>query len=123
MERETTTIKTPKKGRVVVLKTWLTGREKREIKYILIQDIKLEKKDTPESEGEELKNNFDYQVTPESLTKSQDRTIEMAVVSVDGSKENVLDTTLDMHHEDFNFVMDKIEELTGDKKLDEDVKN
>jgi len=87
MNRETKTIKTPVGQKEVVINSYMTGREKRE----------LFKQD-----GDK---NYD--------TKS----IKMCVMSIDGNKENILDNVLDMHGKDYDFVLDEITNTLNDSSF------
>lgn len=93
----------PKSGTKVVLKEYLTGRERRELSTLLMKDNKMEIEDEkPKIEGLNVTtfNNF------------QDKTIEGYVVSINGETENILDKVLDLPEQDFKFIQDQINELS-----------
>lgn len=104
MEREKKTIKTPISGQEIVLKSWLTGREKREISNVFLSKAKF-------SGG---KSNFD--VEGSALSELQDKQILIVVENINGSKENILEQVLDLKSEDYDFVIEKIEEVVNPKK-------
>ena len=106
MERETKEITTPISGSKVVLKTWLTGKEKRQITSVYLNDLQVEKSDGSEEEPS-------LKVTGDMLQKSQDAAIEALIVSIDESTEKVLDTLLDLRDEDFQFVLNEINKITN----------
>lgn len=102
MERETKSITTPN-GIEVVLKTYITGREKRDLNASII--------------GSGVAVSSDGQVTGlsgELVNKRQDAAISAVVVSVNGSTENVLDTILDLKSEDYDAVVSAVSDITGD---------
>lgn len=103
---ETKEIITPVGQHKIVLKSWLTGREKRLIQSVLLSDVNLK-------EGK-------YEIIGDKLTEMQDRTIETIVVSVDGSSDKNLEKILDMHSADFDFVLAEINKITN--PLPEEIK-
>lgn len=104
MERETKELKTPN-GHKVVYKAWLTGREKREIQNVFLQDMEVEV-------GKEASQKINAGLA----NKAQDKTIEMMIVSVDGEKEKVLDKVLDLRSEDFEAIINTLNSLETPKK-------
>ena len=106
MDRETKEIVTPIGKAKVVLKAWLTGRERREIRTVLLQEVKFER--TGESDIAP-----EYSIQGSVLNKAQDKAFESVVVSVNGSTEKIIDTILDMRDEDFDFVVKEIDMVTG----------
>lgn len=105
--RELITIKTPIGGVDVVLKAWLTGREKRDINSVLFQDTEF--------------NDGKYSISGSKLTAVKDAAIRNVVVSVNGVTEDILNILLDMRSEDYDFIVNKVDELTSEKK-DEELK-
>lgn len=101
--KPTTLFKLKSGNHEVELRDWLTGREKRLIKNALWGGKNMTIKD---GKGES------DPVPMEDMDASTDKTIELMVVSIDGSRENILDTVLDMHSNDYDELMDKIEEIT-----------
>jgi hypothetical protein len=106
-ERATKTLNTPNDF-VVVVKTYATAREFEQIQQCYMEgaNMKLVGK-TPTID------NFD----PKSEFEAQKKTIEMLVVSINESAENVVTRMLDdMPKEDYDFVMDALDDLSGKKK-------
>jgi hypothetical protein len=104
---ETIKTTTPVDKHEVVFKKWITGRDRRGIDSIYYGEIEVGlNQNNPEVKG--LKGS--------TFNKAQDKTIETLVVSVDGKKENVVDAVLDMRAEDFDFVINKMNEITSKKK-------
>lgn len=103
MNRETKEIITPIQKHKVILKTYITGREKREINNVFLTGTKFSPNVKPELDGS-------------LVQKSQDKLIEIIVVSVNNKTENILNTVLDMHSQDFDFVLAEINNITSKKK-------
>jgi len=105
--RPTKQIETPNKFTVVV-KTYATAREFEMIQqcYMAGASMKLVGK-TPQID------NFD----PKSDFEAQKKTIEMLVVSINGSTDNLVNVMLDdMPKEDYDVIMGELNELSGKKK-------
>jgi hypothetical protein len=88
MERETTTYTTPA-GKEVVIKSWLTAGERRKVQEVMIGTETVTS--TPELKGD-------------ALFKAQDKLVEVAVASYDGSAENILARLLDQKADEYDFV-------------------
>lgn len=105
-ERPTIEIKTPH-GHVVVLKEYATGRESNELQNIYLSSAKISVVgNTPKIDG------FDPKAEEQVIHKM----IGLLVVSVDGSTDGVVDAVLDMRVDDYNAVVEKLNEVTGKKK-------
>jgi len=103
MNREMKTIKTPIDKHEVVLKSWITGREKRDLRRIF-----LEKTNIPTTgKTEEVKIN-----AAETIEDAENKAIEMIIVSVNGKKEKILDEILDMKAGDYDFVVSEINKVS-----------
>lgn len=110
MERETRKFTTPISNQEVEIKTYITGREIREITNSF------------------LKGNVSFNVeeqnvkglNPAMMDEKQNLVIANIVVSINGKKDgqiNILDTILDMRLEDYNCVIKEITDVeTGKKK-------
>ena len=105
-ERATKKIETTG-GHEVVIKTYLTGREFNEIQAILIRDMKVS------TAGKEARvEGFN----PAAVEESNKKLLELAIVSVDGVRENCADIILDFPYTETQEVMDALEEISGKKK-------
>jgi hypothetical protein len=102
MERETRTITTPIGQNQVVVKSWLTAREKRQISEIFASKAKY---------NHESKT-FDL-LDPSILNQTQDKELEIVVISVDGQTDKILETLLEMRTEDFNHIMREVENVVN----------
>jgi len=117
--RETITVETPVGKTKVVLKAYLTGREKRDLmKPFLRGGLVLDQKG-----GAELKNGMNSDV----IEESENMAFRTVIVSVDGKKDgeifdsktySVVDAVLDMHGADYSFLVTKINELTKDAEFE-----
>ncbi len=86
-------------GTKVELKEYITGREAREIQNIVLSGMKI---------SENIES-----IDPTVIAQSQDKAIEIVVVSIDGETEGVLDKVLDLPRDDFDFVKEAIDEVTN----------
>ena len=108
MNRETITVVTPVESKEVVLKAWITGREKREITASYLDSASV---------GTDMKN---VKISAETVQKLQDKTFELIVVSVAGSTDNIVESILDMRSGDYDFIVAELNKVTGGE--DEKVK-
>lgn len=109
MNRETTTFETPISKDKVEIKTYLTGRERR-----ALTDVYLQSGVDFNAETQDVKG-----IKPDIINKAQDVAWLNVVVSINGSTENIVDTILDMRSEDFNFVTNKVNEVTADLSFEQ----
>jgi hypothetical protein len=107
MNRETKIVQTPG-GVEVVLNTFITGREEREIEQAMYSNVKMQyaaKAQDINMEG------FDAA----SLVLAENKALELVVVSVGGKTENVIEAILDLSSIDYRFIKDQVNEITGKK--------
>lgn len=109
MDRETKTIETPVAGHEVVLKAWITGRERRNLRKPFTEKMKVRSGGTD-------KARVDIENTGDIIEKVENSLIETIVVSVDGEREGVLDTVLDMRDTDFDSIMKEVDRISGRDK-------
>lgn len=98
---------TTKGGTVITYKTYLTGREMNEVQKVLLKNVTVDMKGSTQ-------NVQGFEAT--SITELNNKTIEMMVVSVGDSKENVLDAILDLPNSEYTEVIETLNEVTGSKK-------
>lgn len=103
MERSTKKIETPS-GFQVEVQEYITGREAREIQNIFLSSMEMKI-------GSDGKPDTSSPIKPEVISKAQDKTIELLVVSVNGNKENVLKQVLDLPKADFDFITQSIDDI------------
>jgi len=103
---ETKEIITPIDKHKVVLKKFITGRDKRELKNVYFKGVQFEIEGTiPKSSKMDMRK-----LTEEA----ENRAIELIVISVDGKTENKVDVILDMKGKDYDFVIEEINKITKD---------
>jgi hypothetical protein len=101
MDRETKIIKT--QNHQVEIKTYITAGEKRQLRDVLLKGMKVNMEgDTPRIS----------EFSPDVITEAENRAIEIVVVSIDGSRENILQRLLDFRAEEFDQVMEEIDKVT-----------
>ena len=104
MNRETKEIITPLDKQKVKINAWLTGREKRDLRDVLLEGIKFSMK-----QGEAKTESVN---TAELVKKTENKAIEIVVVSIDGSEDKVLERLLDMKSQDYDFVISEVNEIS-----------
>lgn len=103
-DRETKVIVTPLDKHNVVLNLWITGREKRELRNVFLENIKIGGSN-PES----------IETSSEILTKAENKAIEIVISSVNEKNDNILDFILDMKMKDYEFVINEVNKITKDE--------
>lgn len=102
MDRETITVNTPVDNHIVILKSYLTGKEKREIK------------------NSELPRSINYSVEegvqgidPVAFANnSEDMTLRTIIVSIDGKTDiDIVETVLAMKSVDSDFIVSEINNI------------
>ena len=110
--RETREITTPS-GNVVVLKSYITAREAREIQNVYLSKVSLKQT----SEGQSIEG-----LKGSATSEAEDMAVKVVVISVDGKTEGLVDIILDMRVEDNKTIKDAINEITN-PQLDDEKKN
>ena len=113
MERENIKVTTPTGKQEIVLKAWLTGKERREIRSVLLDEVKFGQSDDGEATPE-------YNIQGSVLNLAQDKAFEVVVISVDGNTEKLVETILNMRDTDTEFIVKEIDKITGG--IDEETK-
>lgn len=111
-DRETFEIVTPVKGHVVVLRSWITGRESQKIDGAMFKGVGTTqdgKKLTPK-------------LSESMLADQENASIEVVVVSVDGKENDVVNTVLNMRAKDYSFVVAEVAKVV-DGDVDEKKEN
>lgn len=106
MERETKEILTPG-GLKIVLKTWLTGRERREIRYSMLKDMNLKS-------GVDNSADVSYNITADQIVASEDSLIKSIVVSVEGKSDNILNDILDLRAPEYEFILAEVRKINDE---------
>lgn len=101
-DRETHEIITPKQKHVVVLKSWINGREKQRIDGTMFSNI-----DTV-GEGNEMRP----KMSETMIANRENASLASVVVSVDGNEIDVVNQVLDMRAVDYEYVLKQVEDVT-----------
>jgi len=107
MERETKVIVTPVGKKEVVLKAYIIGREKRALTNVFLSGDLSFSVEGKNVQG--LKGNL--------IEKAENLALETVVVSIDGKADKVLDTILDMHADDYAFIVASVNAITTDQSF------
>jgi hypothetical protein len=108
MENDTIAF-TTKGGVAVVLRTFITGRQKRYITDAFLEDVQL-------TQAGDKQN---FSVAASKANVATDRALESLIVSVNGKTDNVVAAVLDLPAADSDEIIAKVNEITADKKKDE----
>lgn len=111
IERETKKITTPG-NHELELKTYVTGRESREIQNVYLDKMNLKQTQN----GQEIEG-----LKGSATGEAENKAIEIVAVSLDGENENIVDRILDLPVSEFNFIKAEINKVTS-PELDEDKK-
>lgn len=101
---------TPIDRHKVKVKENLTGGDRREMNLSIFGNLEF---DIGVSENPITSQ----KITGEQLLKMTDKSIELVVLEVDGSKDNVLKRISDMDIRDYDFVVAKVTEITGQRSF------
>lgn len=121
MERENITIETPIDKHVVVLKSFITGREQRILTNIFVSGMKDVKVSA-------INQDLNVpEVNTALIDKAEDEAWRLVIVSIDGHKDgdvidgkpySLIDAVLDMKLKDYEAVSNKVKEVTQDKHFE-----
>jgi hypothetical protein len=107
MDRKTTKIKTPISGQEVEINEWLTGAEAEYVDQPVAEAFAEARMKILMDKPVDMKN---------SSAVDNRRTIEKFVVSIDGTKENILDRTSSWNEVDYMFVVNQCNAIREDFK-------
>lgn len=114
MEIPNQTITTPVAKAQVIIKDYITGRDREYISAAL-KAVKL----TPQMVGNATRMQGNQLDAGEMMTESTHREYEKFIISVNGSKENIVEAVLNLPEEDTTFIDAAILERTPKKKAAE----
>jgi len=103
-DRETKTI-TTQNGHSIVLRTYLTGKESKQLKAIMYADMKLDASD-PTSGKISLS-----EIPAEFILKQEQQALEFLVVSVDTNVTNQLEALENLPEADYNEVLAEVQKI------------
>lgn len=104
-------LETPIGKQKVEIKEWITGRDREYIDGSFLSGIDAR----PAVHGKNMDMRIEKMDLEKLTNAAAHRAIEKFVVSVDGVKEKVVDLVLDMHEEDYAFVLAAIDEQSKKK--------
>jgi len=111
-DRETFEIVTPIKGHVVVLRSWITGRESQRIDGAMFKGVGTTQ------DGKRLTP----KLSESMLSDQENASIEVVVVSVDGKENDIVNAILNMRAKDYSFVVAEVAKVV-DGDVDEKKEN
>lgn len=111
-DRETFEIVTPVKGHVVVLRSWITGRESQKIDGAMFKGVGTTQ------DGKRLTP----KLSESMLSDQENASIEVVVVSVDGKENDIVNSILNMRAKDYSFVVAEVAKVV-DGDVDEKKEN
>lgn len=94
-DRPTQKLTTPS-GKEFELKTYLTARERNELRGVFLKDVSVDPTTSQPKMGA---------LAGELLEKAEIKVLELAVVSFEGSPEKIVDRVLDSTPEDYDFIV------------------
>lgn len=100
-DRETFEIVTPIKGHIVVLRSWITGRESQKIDGAMFKGVGTTQ------DGKRLTP----KLSESMLSDQENASIEVVVVSVDGKENDVVNAVLNMRAKDYSFVTAEVSKV------------
>lgn len=106
MDRETKVIETPK-GVKIEVKTYLTGRENRDLQNIFLKDVEISGMADKKPEFKNFKASV--------MIEANNFLIETMVVSVNEVKEDCLNKVLDLPSDEYDYVMKALNEISGEQ--------
>lgn len=109
--RETKTIETPG-GRKIVLNTYITGREARDIQNVYLEKMTLKQT----AQGQEMAG-----LKGTATGEAENKAIEVVVVSMDDNNKDLVNRILDLKVSEYDFIKEEIGKVTS-PETDEDKK-
>jgi len=108
MQRDTITITTPLSKQVVVLLSYITGREKRTIdNSIVTADLQFSVDSQDKKDVKGLKGSM--------VEYMEDKAISTIVVSIDGQTDDIVNKILNMKAKDYSAVIEVVNNVQADK--------
>lgn len=113
-QRETKEIITPIGKHKIVMKTYITGKEDKEIKKIWRNIEVTIERDKQTAKPFNLGDRTD---------EAEKKVVELVIISINGETENIVGNILGMHKKDCTFIEKEINKITEDEDEDEEKKN
>ena len=107
MERETIKLKTPQ-GKELVIKSYMTAKERNEIKRTFLEGVKIDpNQTTQEAEAIRMK-----ELDASIMLQAERKTIEQLVISYDSKAEKILERLDESRPEEYDFVVSELNKVT-----------
>lgn len=100
-DRETFEIVTPEKGIKVVLRSWITGREKQKIDGAMFKGVGTT------GDGKTLRPTL----SDTMIADQENASLEAVVVEVDGNTTKVVERVLNMRVKDYEYVLKEVSRI------------
>lgn len=117
--RDTTTITTPIGNHVVVLKAYLTGRDRRALRNIWIAENSEIEYNTQSGDVKNI-------IKRDIMKEAEELAWKIVIVSIDGHTDgeevdgkpfSIIETLLDMHEDDFSVIDKAVGTSASEKKI------
>lgn len=106
-QRETKTVET-KGGHKVVYKSWISGGESNQLSAVWLEDSRVNMTEDGKTKIEGFSGSVGF--------KAEKKLIEILVVSVNGSTENIVQAVEDLPLPDYKEILAALDIVTGKKK-------
>ena len=104
---ETIKLKTPQ-GKELVIKSYMTAKERNEIKRTFLEGVKIDpNQTTQEAEAIRMK-----ELDASIMLQAERKTIEQLVISYDGKAERILERLDESRPEEYDFVVSELNKVT-----------
>jgi len=103
-QRETVEFKTKSGQNTAVLNTYLTRRERRAIKNAMFGGKEI---------SVDGKNDVKASISMEATDLAEDKTFELVIVELNGSKEGILERMLELPDDEAGEIKEEIDRLTN----------
>ena len=110
---DTITVKTPNSNQTIILKSYITGRDRRELTNVFLNGDMQFSADGKDIKG--LKGNM--------VALAEDLALKTVVLSIDGDSSDIVNKILNMHAQDYSFVVKEVNKITSDVYGEEVKKN
>lgn len=107
MDRETRTIILPVSNKEVVIKSYLTGREQRQIQNAYFTE-KLQVGSTAQ-----------FSLGADTLNRGQEAGWLAVIVTVDGKNDDIINRVLDLRVEDYSYLVEQVNKIASPVLSDE----
>ncbi len=126
---ENVEMETPTAKAKVVLKGYVTARMQLATRGVFLRHTKLNMKATAGKTADQVKamkdedlTSFDDNITAEIINEINEITVKQMVISVNGETADVLELCLDLPPEDYEAIVAKCSEISGETSLDDATK-